>query len=95
MSFDSKALEIIERAGTGRALLPESPFWTLKDGSGVTAAHVAAMHGKLPPGFGKWRLRDGDGVSAAETAAMHGNMPRGVAYWRQLIDEEGRKAGKG
>lgn len=47
----------------------------------MSYAHLAAMAGKLPPGFDRWDLQSSEGESVASMAAREGRLPPDFDRW--------------
>ena len=56
-------------------------IWSIRDASGQTAAHRAALIGRLPGNFSEWGLRDARMNTVAHIAAMRGDLPARFDDW--------------
>ena len=65
-----------------------SEIWAIRDAAGQTAAHRAALLGRLPDNFQDWGLRDAKMNTVAHVTALQGSLPERFDAWT-FVDEEG------
>ena len=65
-----------------------SEIWAIRDAVGQTAAHRAALLGRLPDNFQDWGLRDAKMNTVAHVTALQGSLPERFDAWT-FVDEEG------
>lgn len=70
-----------------------SEVWAIRDASGQTAAHRAALIGRLPEDFSEWGFRDARMNTVAHIAAIRGDLPARFDDWTYL--DEGGEGGEG
>lgn len=70
-----------------------SEIWSIRDASGQTAAHRAALIGRLPGNFSEWGLRDARMNTVAHIAAMRGDLPARFDDWTYFDEEDGVRTG--
>lgn len=78
---EDDAWSILCEAVENNNLYREFDDWDLSDDYGVTIAHIAAAHGRLPHDFNEWDLEDANGWTVAHEAAAHCNLPNDFNEW--------------